>query len=230
MIFSFVIQMVYYKYMDTIITGTKAKEADRYAIDILKIPSLTLMETASLKVSQYVLNSGLIDSKILILSGVGNNGADGLCIARLLLKTKPSADINVVIHGNLEKASWEFLYQLSKLKEIGAKVSYYKGENLPNSDTLIDAIFGIGLFKTLRPDALELVSKADNMNYKNVIAVDVPSGINSDTGKIMGSAIHANTTITFGRNKTGLVEGDGPAYSGTIIVENIGIPDKAYET
>ncbi len=215
--------------MSEIITGTKAKKADRYAIDVLKIPSLALMETASSKVADFCLSQGAMNSRILVLSGVGNNGADGICIARLLLQKNSNTNIEVLINGNLEKASWEFLYQLSKLKEIGGKISYYKGEDLPDSDVLIDALFGIGLLKPLRPDALELVSKADRKCYKNVIAVDVPSGINSDTGEVMGAAIHASNTITFGRNKTGLNEGEGPLYAGTIIVEDIGIPDSAYE-
>lgn len=215
--------------MSDIITGTKAKEIDRYAIDILKIPSLTLMENASTKVADFCYSQYKLNNKIIVLSGVGNNGADGICIARLLLQKNSNIDIEVIINGNLEKASWEFLYQLSKYKEIGGKASYYKGEDLPDGDILIDSLFGIGLLKTLRPDALELVAKADEKNYQNVIAVDVPSGINSDTGDIMGAAIHANTTITFGRNKTGLTAGLGSAYSGTIIVEDIGIPDMAYE-
>jgi len=215
--------------MESIITGTKAKKADRYAIDVLKIPSLKLMETASSKVADYICSNSLTSGKILILSGVGNNGADGLCIARLLLTKEVQSNIEIIIHGNLEKASWEFLYQLSKLKEKGGIISYYKGENLPEADTLVDALFGIGLQKTLRPDALELVVKADAKNYKNVIAVDVPSGINSDTGEVMGAGIHAGTTITFGRNKTGLMQENGPEYSGTVIVEDIGIPGEAYE-
>ncbi|MCQ2517064.1 MAG: NAD(P)H-hydrate epimerase [Saccharofermentans sp.] len=215
--------------MSDIITGTKAKEIDRYAIDVLNIPSLTLMENASTKVADFCYSQYKLNNKIIVLSGVGNNGADGICIAQLLLQNNSNIDIEVIINGNLEKASWEFLYQLSKLKEIGGKISYYKGENLPDGNILVDALFGIGLLKPLRPDALELVAKADEKNYQNVIAVDVPSGINSDTGDIMGAAIHANTTITFGRNKTGLVNKDGPVYSGTIIVEDIGIPDELYE-
>ena len=67
------------------------------------------------------------------------------------------------------------------------------------------------------------------MHYPHVVAVDVPSGINSDTGELMGAGIHANTTVTFGRSKTGLITGEGKEFAGNVIVENIGIPDEAYD-
>lgn len=210
-----------------IITGTKAKEIDRYAIDILNIPSLDLMENASSKVSDYIISNFTTDKSVFVLSSVGNNGADGLCVAQKLIKA--GFKVKATIFGCLEKASWEFLYQLSKLKEIGDSISYYKGELLPDADILVDALFGIGLHKTLRPDALEIVKKAGEKSYPNIISIDIPSGINSDTGEIMGASIKATTTITFGRNKTGLVTGDGPKFAGKILVEEIGIPNKLYE-
>ena len=69
----------------------------------------------------------------------------------------------------------------------------------------------------------------DLQKHKYVIAVDIPSGINSDTGELTGAGIHADTTITFGMNKTGLIQGDGKEYAGEIIVEDIGIPGEAYD-
>lgn len=213
-----------------IITGTESKAADRYAIDVLGIPSLTLMENASSKVASHII-SNYPSSSALVLSGTGNNGADGVCIARLLTEdNKFNGTVQVLVSGNLEHASWEFLYQLSEFKRLGGNITYYKeGDALPSSDVLVDAVFGIGLLSTLREDKKELLIKADNMHYSNVIAVDIPSGINSDTGDLMGAGIHADTTITFGRSKTGLITGEGKDYAGDVIVEDIGIPDEAYD-
>lgn len=213
-----------------IITGTESKAADRYAIDVLGIPSLTLMENASSKVASHII-SNYPSSSVLVLSGTGNNGADGVCIARLLTEdNKFNGTVQVLVSGNLEHASWEFLYQLSEFKRLGGIITYYKeGDALPSSDVLVDAVFGIGLLSTLREDKKELLIKADNMHYSNVIAVDIPSGINSDTGDLMGAGIHADTTITFGRSKTGLISGEGKDYAGDVIVEDIGIPDEAYD-
>lgn len=215
---------------NSVITGSEAKLADKYAINTLGIPSLALMENASSKVSKFIVTH-FPSSSILVLSGTGNNGADGICIARLLTND-PSfkGNISVVISGNIEHASWEFLYQLSEFRRIGGTFSFHKDSApLPSSDVLVDAVFGIGLLTTLRADKADLLKAADDMHYQNDIAVDIPSGINSDTGELMGAGIHANYTITFGRNKTGLVTGEGISYAGEVIIEDIGIPDEAYD-
>ena len=212
------------------ITGTASKRADRYAIDVLGIPSLTLMETASSKVAAHIIRN-FPSSSVAILSGTGNNGADGICIARLLCEDPAfTGTVQAVVAGNLEHASWEFLHQLAQFKRIGGNVTYYRnGDVLPSSDVLVDAVFGIGLLSQLREDKKELLMSADCMHYSHVIAVDIPSGINSDTGELMGAGIHSETTITFGRSKTGLITGEGREYAGNVIVEDIGIPDEAYD-
>ena len=99
--------------IENMITGTQAKAADRYAIDVMGIPSLTLMENASREVASYI-EEHFASEKILILCGTGNNGADGICIANILNRNKKiSTAPAVVVTGNLEHASWEFLHQLS---------------------------------------------------------------------------------------------------------------------
>lgn len=214
----------------TIITGTRAKSADRYAIDILGIPSLDLMETASTKVKDY-LSSNFASSSILIVCGTGNNGADGVCVGKLILEDKSFTNKPLIlITGNAEHASWEFLHQLSEYKRLGGEYHFIgSGYPLPDAQVLVDAVFGIGLQTELRKDKAELLNAINHRKYGHVVAVDVPSGINSDTGKLMGAGIRADTTITFGRCKTGLIQEDGKEYAGEVIVEDIGIPDEAYE-
>lgn len=214
----------------TAITGTKAKLADRYAIDTLGIPSLTLMENASAEVAAYI-EEHFADKRILILSGTGNNGADGICIANLLnAGGKITIPPTVIVTGNFEHASWEFLYQLSEYKRNGgsAKFAHDTEIDFQGYDVLVDAVFGIGLQSDLREDKAKLLKAADKAGFAHVVAVDMPSGINSDTGSLMGAGIHASVTVTFGRMKTGLINGDGPAYAGEVIVKDIGIPEEAY--
>ena len=216
--------------MSSIITGTQAKSADTYAIGTLGIPSLTLMETASSKVSDFICDN-FPSASVLVLSGTGNNGADGICIARQLMENvKFTGRIEVIVAGNVEHGSWEFFHQLSEYKRIKGSLSFHKNrDSLPSADVLVDAVFGIGLLSQLREDKAALLKLADDMHYPHVIAVDVPSGINSDTGELMGAGIHAEHTITFGRNKTGLTAADGKDYAGEVRVEDIGIPDEAYD-
>lgn len=239
------------------ITGTVAKAADRYAMDVMGLKSLTLMETASSKIAEYVMKHYPLSHKISVLCGVGNNGADGVCASRILLREGYQPHVYIV--GNLEKASWEFLYQLCHFQQSGGAVTMYRpdmdtdnaGEatgmavhsdsdtaandaspfltdTLPDDDILIDAIFGIGLHREIAGDYRSFIEEANRRRHGFVLAIDAPSGINTDTGELMGCGIKADVTITFGRNKTGLVCGTGQKLAGRVLVEDIGIPDEAY--
>ena len=211
------------------ITGTVAKAADRYAMDVMGLKSLALMETASSKIAEYVTKQYLYqrEKKISVLCGVGNNGADGVCAARMLLEEGYQPRVYIV--GDMEKASWEFLYQLFYFQQAeGAALPYRAGDALRDDDILIDAIFGIGLHREIAGDYRSFIEEANRHRHGFVLAIDAPSGINTDTGELMGCGIKADVTITFGRNKTGLVCGAGQNFAGRVLVEDIGIPDEAY--
>lgn len=218
-----------FKMSKDIITGTSAKAADRYAMEVLGMASLELMETASRKVADYVM-AHFADRKteITVLCGTGNNGADGVCASRILLAQ--GYHPRVYLAGTMEKASWELLYQLFRFQQAGGTVTVYeKDTTLPEDDVLIDGIFGIGLHREIVGIFQDMIQEAKRHRHAFVLAVDAPSGINTDTGALMGCGIPADLTITFGRNKTGLVSGAGRAYAGKVLVEDIGIPDEAYE-
>ena len=208
------------------ITGTVAKAADRYAMDVMGLKSLMLMETASSKIAEYVMKHYPLSHKISVLCGVGNNGADGVCASRILLREGYQPHIYIV--GSLEKASWEFLYQLCHFQQAGGVVTMYRPNTLPDDDILIDGIFGIGLHREIAGDYRIFIEEANRHRHGFVLAIDAPSGINTDTGALMGCGIKADVTITFGRNKTGLVRGAGQELAGRVLVEDIGIPDEAY--
>ena len=197
------------------------------------------------------------DLKISVLCGVGNNGADGVCASRMLLEEGYQPRVYIV--GSLEKASWEFLYQLCHFQQAGGTVTMYhpdvdtadageaalmavhpdsdtaaddaspfRANRLPDDDILIDGIFGIGLHREIAGDYRTFIEEANRRRHGFVLAIDAPSGINTDTGELMGCGIKADVTITFGRNKTGLVCGAGQNFAGRVLVEDIGIPDEAY--
>ena len=208
------------------ITGAVAKAADRYAMDVMGLKSLTLMETASSKIAEYVTKHYPLSYKISVLCGVGNNGADGVCASRILLRKGYQPHVYIV--GNLEKASWEFLYQLCHFQQAGGAVTMYRPNTLPDDDILLDGIFGIGLHREIAGDYRLFIEEANRRRHGFVLAIDAPSGINTDTGALMGCGIKADVTITFGRNKTGLVCGAGQKLAGQVLVEDIGIPDEAY--
>lgn len=106
--------------------------------------------------------------------------------------------------------------------------SSFLADTLPDDDILIDAIFGIGLHREIAGDYRLFIEETNRRSHGFVLAIDAPSGINTDTGELMGCGIKADVTITFGRNKTGLVCGAGQELAGRVLVEDIGIPDEAY--
>jgi len=215
--------------IETIITGTQSKAADGYAINTMGIPSLDLMENASQKVAKEILAGCDTDARILICCGVGNNGADGVCIGRILLEH--GCDPEVVICGSEEKQTDEFCFQLNGFASRGGRAHRYAGEERFDScDLIVDAVFGIGLHRTVEGRYADFIKAASATSKSKTVAVDIPSGIDADTGELMGCGIKADLTVTFGINKTGLTINDGPAFAGDIKIVDIGIPEEAYRS
>lgn len=207
----------------------RCKAIDKYTIDEIGIPSLVLMENAAKEVVDKVISLG---DKFIIFCGNGNNGGDGLVIARkLILENK---DICVVIVSKNEKYSEDFLVNFNILKKLtnnfihirNVKDIYYLKAVSNNYKVAVDCIFGIGLNRVLEDFYIELINYI-NEKWELIISVDVPSGLNSDNGEIMGTSILANTTYTFEVIKRGFIEYKALKYLGNVEVLKIGIPNCA---
>lgn len=217
--------------MQRVLTGKIAKQVDSYCTKIIGIPSLVLMERAAIAVVNEVLKESNNDLRIGIFCGTGNNGADGLAIGRIL-QGKYLIDIYII--GERNKGTDEFKTQLTILKNMGIEPIYIEDEielsehNLNSYSVLIDAIFGIGLSRELTGKYAQIVELIDKSpGYK--IAVDIPSGLCADTGRVMGNAICADKTVTFGTLKTGLLLCEARNYTGEIVVTDIGFPEFVYK-
>lgn len=209
-----------------LISCQEMKEMDSHAINTIGIPSIVLMENAALKLLN---NLDLNLNHYTLVCSKGNNGGDGLALARhLILENKK---VRVFIAGNLENSTEDFNINLNILRNLKADITLIKGEkevtelkeDLQDSDITIDALFGIGLKRNIEGLYFDII-KNINDNSKQIISVDIPSGINGDTGEVMGIAVKAFKTITFHRIKKGLL--NSTEYSGEIIVEDIGIPQR----
>lgn len=203
--------------MEKIVTAAEMKQMDSYTINTIGIPSLVLMERAALAVRDEILTAfPLNQENVVVVAGSGNNGGDGLAVARLLhIAGVPVTIINV---GNPDHASNENRRQ-------NAICNYYQIPQTTSLDPIksatliIDAIFGIGIDRPVAGHYQEVI-KAINNAKAPVVAVDMPSGINTDTGKVMGCAVKANCTVTFAYNKVGLTKQDGQSYAGRVVVAN----------
>ncbi|MGL4740610.1 MAG: NAD(P)H-hydrate dehydratase [Sarcina sp.] len=208
------------------------KLIDKYCEDNLGIPSLLLMENAAISILKHL--DLHINNTFTIICGVGNNGGDGLAVARHLLARGKT--INVFIIGDLTKASSDFSYNKNIIEKLNVDVEYLLEnddllkftECLKSCDVVIDAILGIGLKRMVTGVFKDAINLINNMN-KMVVAVDIPSGIDSNTGEVKGASTYCNKTVTFGCYKKGMIENMIYPRIGKVIQENIGIPEFVFD-
>lgn len=191
------------------------------------VPEEVLMERAGKRVAEESIEFLSPQSNIVILCGKGKNGGDGLVAARHLTN-KDYSNINVFIIGAPDELKGIVQNNYIKLKNLSNRIYFIDSltedlkNNIKKSDLIIDALFGIGLKSEVKNPFREIVDFVNSCN-KVIVAVDVPSGIDANSGNVMGSAIKARKTITFGYSKKGLVESEGPKYAGKIMIADIGL-------
>ena len=204
------------------------KAVDNCSIHEFGIPSVVLMERAALGVSAFLRKTAGKDNKktcmkVLCVCGNGNNGADGLAAARQL--NENGIEVHVVLVGTSQGTD-EYRLQKSIVSNLGIDCAEYDGNiDFSEYDYIIDAIFGIGLSRIIEGRYAQVIAdinKAGENPYTKIIAVDIPSGISADNGQIMGIAVKADYTVTFGYNKTGIMFYPGASYSGSVEVINAG--------
>lgn len=215
------------------VTGSQMKQIDKDTIDRVKIPSLVLMERAALAVAdaaERILSSSSLrpfvspsSARILSVCGTGNNGADGIAAGRIL-KCR-GYDVTVLLAGSLEHASHEHRVQQQIAENLDVPMVEYSDFVPGSCDVIVDALFGIGLGREIEGEyreLLKMLAEKRRSGEAKVVAVDIPSGIHADTGAVMGAALPADITVTFGYLKTGLMLYPGRSYAGAAEVADIG--------
>ncbi len=205
--------------MEYIVTSSEMQKIDATTINEIGIPGMVLMEKASLKMFQIMVERFDTNNRICIVAGCGNNGGDGLALGRMLIEE--GYDVTIQVVGNVLHASDQFMDQMQILMSLG--ISVEKEADYDEYDILVDAIFGVGLSRPIEGHYKEVI-EAMNQAKAYKIAVDAPSGICCTTGNILGVALKCDLTITFGLMKRGLLLYPGNDYAGEIIVSNIGFP------
>jgi len=209
------------------------RELDRRAIVELGVPSILLMENAGRAAAEEALRmlSGR-EGTAVVLAGPGNNGGDGLVVARTLENRGRRARVVFVgPHERLTDGSPDFLLNLDLWRRQGGAVAVAVApaelarlaEELRAAPLVVDALFGTGLTRPLDGPAAAAVG-ALNQSGAPVLAVDLPSGLDADTGEELPVAVLAEATVTFVAAKPGLYRGAGPRCAGRVVVAEIGIP------
>lgn len=198
--------------------GTWMQKADKHTIEEIGIPSVVLMEHAACKMVEVLQEEGFDCSNTLSVCGSGNNGGDGFAIARLL--HGQGKRVTVLFAGNEKSMSEECRIQANAVKNLGIPVV----TELPEEEytVVLDAIFGVGLNREVNGHYHELIERLNEMPGRKA-AVDIPSGISSADGCVLGIAFHADLTVSFQCEKLGTVFFPGKEYAGKVVYVDIGI-------
>jgi len=215
------------------------RELDKYAIEKLLIKDEILMENAgeasySVILSVILNKIGFTNQRFVIFCGSGNNGGDGLVVARKLHSMGGSTKIYIL--GNPENYTGASKTNLEIIKKLNIPVTLIEQADkfeslkmeLAHCNIIIDAIFGTGLKREIKDIYYDVIRLINNSN-KTVVSLDIPSGINGDTGRIMGTAVKADYTITFGLPKPGNILYPGFEHCGDLSVTHISFPPELYK-
>ncbi|HEU0073774.1 MAG TPA: NAD(P)H-hydrate epimerase [Dehalococcoidia bacterium] len=202
-------------------------DVDRIAVEVFGLGLLQMMENAGLWLAETVrlyLGGSVAGREIAIGCGKGNNGGGGLAAARRL--SIWGASVTVVVAAPLEVLAPGPAAQLRVLRRSAVPVQPFDG-TLPAHDILVDAIVGYNLHGALTGAAADAV-EALNASGAGVIALDLPSGVDADTGAAQGLAVRATATVTLALPKAGLLAESARGHVGQVLLADIGIPDAVY--
>jgi len=217
-------------------TAEQMQELDRKAMEAYRIPGIVLMENAGRGATEVISKTfpDLQRKKIAIIAGKGNNGGDGFVIARHLLNQGISVKVFLLtdpkaLRGDAETNFHIFLRMKGEVIPASSSKDYQKvKKDLEKFDLLIDGIFGTGLDAEVRGYYREVIDHLNTLQ-KPIVAIDIPSGLDANTGKPLGTAVRASLTVTFGLPKIAHLVSPGLDYVGSVKVIDIGIPRRLVE-
>jgi len=215
-----------------IVKSSEMREIDRRTIVEFHIPSLVLMERAGLAVVS-VIKERYGRKKVFVICGSGNNGGDGMVAARNL--HNEGWDVQVFLTSNPEELRADALVQYRAAAECGLRIRPAEefiddaSSVFSRHSVIVDALLGTGLNKKVSGRLCDVI-RALNESHLPIVSVDIPSGISSDNGQVLGEAVRCECTVTFGLPKRGHYLFPGAGYAGFLYVADIGFPRKLLES
>jgi NAD(P)H-hydrate epimerase len=212
---------------------SEMRTLDRKASEKFGITGQLLMENAGEAVYFVILSElGIEGKKFIVFCGAGNNGGDGFVVARKLHSNRGS--VKVIILGDERKLKGAAKQNFDIISKIGIQILKLESidsikTDVAHCDAIVDALFGTGLTREVDGTYLEVIDLI-NETRKTVISVDIPSGINGNTGTILGNAVVADYTVTFGLPKIGNILYPGYGHCGKLYASYISFPPEAYDS
>lgn len=207
------------------VTAEQMRRIDRATSSDIGIPSIVLMENAAREVCKVCVRevSGIEEPKAIIFAGKGNNGGDGFALARLLKDRGINCQIVFLFDRNNFSEDAETNYNIALKCGVNIITDFTEAViETGRSDIVIDAILGTGISRPVEGIYASVIEMI-NTYAKKVISIDIPSGVNSDDGRVMGMAVNADITVTFALPKIGMLLYPGASYCGKIEIANISI-------
>ena len=217
--------------MHRVLSRQQIRELDRYAIEQCRVPGLVLMENAGAGAARIIRRALASEACVIVVCGTGNNGGDGFVVARHLLAE--TASVKACLLGSVNKLTGDARSNYDSFVGLGGQVLLVDGtqdnwqasfaDALAHATVLVDAVFGTGLEREIvhwRARAINLM----NETSATKIALDLPSGLDADTGHVWGTCFVAHETVTFGALKLGLLTPQGGRTAGNVHVVSLGVP------
>ena len=212
-----------------VVSASQMAEVDRAAVEEIGISIEMLMENAArgVAVACRAVLGGVKDRRVVCLAGTGNNGGDALAAARRLhgwganVRCVLSADRDR-LHGDLNKRQYDIA------RRIGIPLASAEDARLDDAELIVDGLLGYSVRGAAR-GAVELLIRATERLRAPILAVDLPSGLDPDTGAPLGASIRATATVTLALAKAGLVRSEARGYVGELLVADIGVPPSVYD-
>jgi ADP-dependent NAD(P)H-hydrate dehydratase / NAD(P)H-hydrate epimerase len=215
--------------MRPVLNRVQSRHFDRYAIETCRVPSLLLMDAAGRGAADWLIEHEPVRAGIQVVCGPGNNGGDGWVVARRLLIA--GLDVHAISSVSPSSLAGDAEQMFAAYAGSGGTWSQFQDAEqlrllLQRSQLIVDALFGTGLQRSLEGAHAEIVG-AINAASAAKVALDLPSGLDADTGAVHGVCVQADATVTFGHPKLGLLTPNGVALGGQLAVVDIGVPPAA---
>jgi hydroxyethylthiazole kinase-like uncharacterized protein yjeF len=220
--------------MKPVLSTEQMRAFDRFAIERCSVPGLLLMENAGRGAAEIIGARLAPGARVLVACGSGNNGGDGFVVARHLLAAGHA--VRVVLFAKEDQLTPDARANWAAWRGVGGEVEVCATEaelprfeqELAASDAVIDALFGTGLARDVSGRFRVAIERINQHGLSQqgvpVFALDIPSGLNADTGLALGVAIKASLTVTFGHYKLGLLTSKAPDYTGELALVGLGVP------
>ncbi len=219
--------------MIPVLSRAQMRAFDRYAIETCHVPGVVLMENAGRGAADVIgrlLGPALRNARVVVVCGAGNNGGDGFVVARHLWAR--GADVRVFLAGSPERVFGDARINHDSYVDLGGQVTIVRPGDptadleatLGLADLVVDALFGTGLDRAITGPIADIIDAINRAPGRRV-SLDIPSGLDADSGAPLGACVEAHDTVCFGHLKVGLLTPQGARFAGRVHVCDLGLPD-----